>query len=93
MADFPRTIKPARVSTFNLPSPLLAIGQGGKIQRRTTAEKGRWWTEEYAALKMSNDDVIELLAIINYYWLTGISFTVGHLDFALARGAASGGRV
>ena len=90
MADFPRTIIPARTSAFQLPGSLKSWGHTGKVQTRTLGASGRSWEEEFPPLDVEAQATREFLAVINDYLRSGVSFTIDHRDYQTPKGAGGG---
>lgn len=90
MADFPRTIIPARVSAFELPGSFKIWGRSGKVQTRTLGASGRSWEELFPAMDVEAQATKEFLAIINNYLRSGETFTIAHRDYLTPNGAGGG---
>ena len=90
MADFPRTIIPARTSAFQLPGSFKSWGRSGKVQTRTLGASGRSWEEEFPTMDVEAQATREFLAIINDHHRSGVSFTIAHRDYLTAKGAGGG---
>jgi len=90
MADFPRTIIPARVSAFELPGSFKSWGRTGKVQTRSLGAKGRSWMEQFPTMAVDAQSTKEFLAIINSYRGTGLTFTIAHRDYLTPNGTGAG---
>jgi len=90
MADFPRTIIPARTSAFLLPGAYTSWGRSGKVQTRTLGARGRSWEEEFPTMDVTAQATREFLAIINDYKRSGDSFTISHWDYRTPKGTGAG---
>ena len=78
MADFPRTVPPARVTYPKVIGSLVSVGQSGALQTRSEAAQGRVWQEAWSALAAGNEDVQELITTIENLYNTGATCTLTH---------------
>jgi hypothetical protein len=78
LADFPRTVPPARVTYPKVIGSLVSVGQSGALQTRSEAAQGRVWQEAWSALAAGNEDVQELITTIENLYNTGATCTLTH---------------
>lgn len=79
MAQFPRTVEPAKVELPRVPQGLVSQGQTGAVQLRAETRVGRVWTETWSAILAGNTDVEALLAFIESHANNKTILTVDHL--------------
>ena len=89
MPTWPRTIKPRKVSDFEVPGPLITRSQSGKLTIRSITQIGRVWTEEYLVL-MSAATHKALLAEARHAWRSGATYDIDHYDYLTPNGAGAG---
>lgn len=90
MPSFPRTVVPSKTTMFSVLGPLLSIGPTGKMQARTLAQMGRWWSEEYAPLRVSEPAVRGWLAQVRAGWSLGTVWDLSHYSYLTKNGGGSG---
>lgn len=78
MPVFPRTIMPAQAGWPQSPPPLSSVGFSGKIQTRSTTQRGFTWEETWGILDPTDEDVRELLANIRNWHRSGTVVDVEH---------------
>lgn len=75
---------------FSLPGPLLSIGPTGKTQSRALTQQGRWWSEEYAPLRVSDPAVRGWLAQVRAGWSLGTIWDILHYSYLVRNGGGTG---
>lgn len=91
MPAFPRDLGPPQAtSPFEMPGPLLAMSESGKIQRRSIGQVGRRWTEVYRPFKATSLAGRKFLATVTDYWRNGTAFDIEHYHFLTHQGGGSG---
>jgi hypothetical protein len=88
--SFPRLIKPASVTPFRFPGPLIATGHSGKTQIRSTMQSGRQWTEVIKPFRAQSPEGRGLLTFIQRAWSRGIVFDIEHYLYQTKLGGATG---
>jgi hypothetical protein len=80
---------PQKVTDFEVPGPLLARTQSGKMTARSTTQIGRVWTETYL-VRMSEATSKALLATARGWWRAGTIFDIDHRDYLTPNGGGAG---
>lgn len=89
MASWPRTIKPFSVTDFEVPGPLAARGQSGKVTTRATTQRGRRWTEKYL-IDVGSENGREFLAQVRNWYRAGTTVEIVHMDYQTTLGEGGG---
>lgn len=90
MPAFPRQVVPNKVTMLNVLGPLVSIGPTGRVQSRDIAQQGRWWSEDYGPLRVSDAAVRGWLAQIRAGWALGTVWDIGHYSYLTKNGGGTG---
>jgi hypothetical protein len=90
MPAFPRTVLPSGASFPTQPTGLASVARSGRVQRRTTSQVGRTWTEVYAPFVSTNATARAWLAQVTDYFRAGTAFTVYHVAQKALLGSGGG---
>lgn len=90
MPAFSRTITPRHASWPSMPTGLVSTSRSGKVQRRTTMQVGRSWTESYAPALASNATYRGFIAQVEAYYNQQTALTVTHPSITALLGAGGG---
>ena len=89
MPTFPRTVLPREVDWPQMPTGLIAYGETGRVQLRSTQQAGRVWAERYPPLVL-NTTVRAWLAQVEDYWRNRTIVDVDHRSLRTLLGAGGG---
>ncbi len=89
MATWPTTPLPVKVTDFEVPGPLISRAQSGKVNTRSTQQRGRSWTEKYLLHMRTNADRA-LLAAARNFWRAGTIVDIKHQDYLTPLGPMNG---
>lgn len=80
MADFPRDLLPEMVGMPKSTPATVTRPVSGKLQVRASPSAGATWSELWSADSRSSYAMHRLIALADYYFTTGESFTLRHLS-------------
>ncbi len=89
MASFPRAVIPIEVSSLEMPGPLIAKAQSGRVNIRATQQIGRTWMEKYL-INVRSINGRALLATVGNLYRNGTIFSIDHRDHLTPLGAGGG---
>src|SRR6266550_688182 len=89
VASFPRAVIPIEVSSLEMPGPLIAKAQSGRVNIRATQQIGRTWMEKYL-INVRSINGRALLATVGNLYRNGTIFSIDHRDHLTALGAGGG---
>jgi len=89
MTTFNR-LDPTEASFPKQPSGYLSWGRTGKLQARTSIDRGLIWTEVYDHHDGDEQEVREFFDYVNYLWMTQTVFEITHPHRSTPKGIATG---
>src|SRR6266550_2755851 len=89
VASFPRAVIPIEVSSLEMPGPLIAKAQSGRVNIRATQQIGRTWMEKYL-INVRSINGRALLATVGNLYRNGTIFSIDHRDHLTPLGAGGG---
>lgn len=90
MPAFPRGILPKSATWPSVPTGMVSTSRSGKVQRRTTTQVGRSWTETYGPYLKSHTTFRAWLAQVEGYYSQQTAVTVYHPSMQALLGAGGG---
>lgn len=90
MPAFPRTVLPKHATWPSMPTGLVSVSRSGRVQRRTTTQLGRRWTETFGVLRPTVAADRAFLSTVLDLWRNQTECTVDHRSMRTLLGAGGG---